>query len=176
MSADIFILASSNKSGIVYVDTMNLDGETNLKEKVAILDKFNENKIELYSGEMNCDMPNEILDFWEGQCIMEKVKSELMLANIKNLLLRGCFVRNTEYGIGVVLYTGMDSKIMRNLKKAPRKVSNVMKLMNKMLYTVFAFQIGLIIVFGGLSINWMKLNTSNSAYLNLVRLFNIIVI
>lgn len=125
---------------------------------------------------MNCDMPNEILDFWEGQCIMEKVKSELMLANIKNLLLRGCFVRNTEYGIGVVLYTGMDSKIMRNLKKAPRKVSNVMKLMNKMLYTVFAFQIGLIIVFGGLSINWMKLNTTNSAYLNLVRFFNIIFI
>ncbi len=33
----------------------------------------------------------------------------------------------------------METKIMKNMKKAPYKVSNVMKLMNKMLYTVFAF-------------------------------------
>ena len=33
--ADILILQSSNEEGQVYVDTMNLDGETNLKEKSA---------------------------------------------------------------------------------------------------------------------------------------------
>lgn len=48
--ADIFILESSNKSGIVYVDTMNLDGETNLKEKTCALDYFNESMIEEYYG------------------------------------------------------------------------------------------------------------------------------
>ena len=45
---------------------MNLDGETNLKEKVAILEKFSEKNLSSYVGEINCDAPNEILDFWEG--------------------------------------------------------------------------------------------------------------
>jgi phospholipid-translocating ATPase len=36
----------------------------------------------------------------------------MRLTNIKNLLLRGCFVKNTEYGIGIVIYTGMQTKIM----------------------------------------------------------------
>jgi magnesium-transporting ATPase (P-type) len=34
---------SSNISGLVFVDTMNLDGETNLKEKMALCESFDEN-------------------------------------------------------------------------------------------------------------------------------------
>ena len=79
-------------------------------------------------------------------------------ASIKNLLLRGCFVRNTETVIGVVVYTGMDTKIMKNLKKTPVKVSNIMKLMNRMLYSVFIFQFCLISLYAGLYINWKNLN------------------
>lgn len=82
--------------------------------------------------------------------------------------MRGCYLRNTDYGIGVVIYTGMDTKIMKNLKKPPRKVSNVMKLMNKMLYTVFALQIVLIVIFAGLNISWMKNNSNAYYYLNIV--------
>jgi magnesium-transporting ATPase (P-type) len=36
--ADILLLYSANENGIAYVDTMALDGETNLKEKVASID------------------------------------------------------------------------------------------------------------------------------------------
>ena len=57
-------------------------------------------------------------------------------ANIKNIALRGSVMRNTEYAIGIIVYSGMQTKIMKNLKKIPRKESNVMDLMNKMLYTV----------------------------------------
>jgi phospholipid-translocating ATPase len=38
--ADILLLYSSNDSGIAFVDTMALDGETNLKEKVTSVDDF----------------------------------------------------------------------------------------------------------------------------------------
>ena len=37
--ADILLLYSANENGISYVDTMALDGETNLKEKVASIDE-----------------------------------------------------------------------------------------------------------------------------------------
>jgi magnesium-transporting ATPase (P-type) len=36
--ADILLLYSANENGIAYVDTMALDGETNLKEKVTSID------------------------------------------------------------------------------------------------------------------------------------------
>jgi P-type E1-E2 ATPase len=34
--ADIVLMHCSNKSGVVFVDTMNLDGETNLKERLTL--------------------------------------------------------------------------------------------------------------------------------------------
>ena len=137
--ADILVLFSSNKSGLVFVDTMNLDGETNLKEKTAMVETLNENKMGAIYGEINCDIPNENLDYWDAQIQIKNIGSGIQLGSIKNLLLRGCFVKNTDHGIGIVVYTGMQTKIMRNLKKPPHKVSNVMHLMNRMLYTVFVF-------------------------------------
>jgi magnesium-transporting ATPase (P-type) len=59
--------------------------------------------------------------------------------NIKSTLLRGCTLRNTEWVYGIVIYVGNNTKIMKNAKKPPRKISNLMKKMNFMLYTVFAF-------------------------------------
>jgi P-type E1-E2 ATPase len=43
--ADILVLYSSNVSGLVFVDTMALDGETNLKEKMAVCESFDEKNI-----------------------------------------------------------------------------------------------------------------------------------
>ena len=59
--------------------------------------------------------------------------------SIKNLLLRGCYLRNIDYCIGLVVYVGNESKIMKNAKKPPKKTSNIMIKMNHMLYTVFGF-------------------------------------
>jgi len=54
----------------------------------------------------------------------------------KQLLLRGCKLRNTEFCIGFAVYMGPESKIMMNAKKPPTKISNVQKKMNTMLYSV----------------------------------------
>jgi magnesium-transporting ATPase (P-type) len=43
--------------------------------------------------------------------------------DINNLLLRGSVLRKTEWVIGVALNVGKDSKIVKNMTKAPRKVS-----------------------------------------------------
>jgi len=74
--------------------------------------------------------------------------------SIKNLLLRGCFLRNIDYCVGLVIYVGKESKIMKNAKKPPKKVSNIMIKMNYMLYTVFAFQLIIIIIYATLSVLW----------------------
>jgi magnesium-transporting ATPase (P-type) len=59
---------------------------------------------------------------------------------------------NTDYCIGFVLYTGPETKIMMNAKKPPTKISNMQRAMNKMLYSVFAFQLILILVYAILSL------------------------
>jgi len=43
--ADIVLLHCTNKSGVVFVDTMNLDGETNLKERLALLEFLDERRL-----------------------------------------------------------------------------------------------------------------------------------
>jgi P-type E1-E2 ATPase len=58
------LLLVSAEKDLVFVDTMNLDGETNLKERMIPFDE----KIQLseFSGDINCDMPNESLKDWDA--------------------------------------------------------------------------------------------------------------
>lgn len=106
---------------------------------------------------MIVDSPNELLDYWEG-AVQSAAVNQKAPCSIRNLLLRGSFIRNTKYLIGIIVYTGKDTKIFKNLKKPPHKVSNVMQRMNKMLYTVFAFQIAIIVLFASLNYQWAQGN------------------
>ena len=56
---------------------------------------------------------------------------------------------------------------MMNQKKSKTKMSNVMKLMNTMLYSVFMFQLILILLFASLSMIWQANNCDLHLYLNL---------
>lgn len=48
--ADILLLYSSNVSGLIFVDTMALDGETNLKEKISVCEVFDEKMLTSIEG------------------------------------------------------------------------------------------------------------------------------
>lgn len=56
---------------------------------------------------------------------------------------------------------------MKNAKKAPKKVSNMMVKMNYMLYTVFGFQFALIIVYASLCMWWDHKNGANQKQLSI---------
>ena len=176
-----------SKTDVIFVDTMNLDGETNLKPKTVIskelfesikytssLDSQKENKLvedmlSKISGSIECDQPSENLESWNGN-FKYKIDNNQTLdchGDIGSLLLRGCFLRNTEFCFGIAVYLGQKSKIMMNAKKPKRKVSNLMKLMNYMLYTVFGLQIAIIILFATLSCIWINNKGSKYDYLDL---------
>lgn len=81
------------------------------------------------------------------------------------MILRGCCLKNTEWIIGLVVYTGPNTKIFKNSKSPPIKVSNVMRFMNRLLYSLFIFQLILCLFFSILFIIWQNANSKNLSYL-----------
>lgn len=142
------MIKSSFASGLLFVDTKDLDGETNLKEKMvnSEFNKMDEKSLFSMEGTIQCDLPNEYMDFWDANIF---VKSHKFFTNstIKQLLLKGSILRNTEHAIGIVIYNGHNTKIMKNAKNPPIKMSNVMRTMNSLLVSVFIFQIIICIFF-----------------------------
>lgn len=148
LPADICIIFSSNESGIAFVDTKSLDGETNLKEKFVspIFRDFRQENIGQFEGYMVADPPNDYLDSWEGNIHCESMGIAAP-CNIRQLLLKGSVLKNTDYIIGICVYNGHHTKIMKNAKNPPIKMSNVMKTMNKILISIFIMQICVCIFF-----------------------------
>lgn len=74
-----------------------------------------------------------------------------------SFILRGCSLRNTKWMVGLAAYNGHDTKIMLNSTQAVAKSSRVEHLMNKLIITVFAFQL-LFCLFSGLfcAIWWVE--------------------
>jgi magnesium-transporting ATPase (P-type) len=147
---------------------MNLDGETNLKERTAIdltkNIKTNTQLSELH-GDISADMPNISLTRWN--CNIRFAGGEWEFLGLNQLLLRGCVLKNTDYAIGIAIYTGHESKVMLNSKAAPTKTSNVLLRMNKMLYTVFLFLICICFIFAAASMSWQVRNADDHNYLDL---------
>lgn len=69
--ADMALVKSSDPKGQLYIETKNLDGETNLKNKYVhkdILDKFQNdlNNIQRMEGTIFCETPNNAIYKFEG--------------------------------------------------------------------------------------------------------------
>lgn len=67
----MLLLYSSDDSKIVFVDTLNLDGETNLKDKLALLSVFDNKKLPFLNGMIKTENPDENLEKWEGLIMFE---------------------------------------------------------------------------------------------------------
>ena len=148
LSADVLLLKTSNENGYAYVETKSLDGETNLKEKIALKEYKNIYEDDCFDlrGTIICDFPNENLNAWNGK-IRELDNNEID-CDINNIILKGCVLKNTDYICGIIVYSGKNTKIMKNAKNVKGKSSKVLHIMNKLLYSVFIFEISLCIIFG----------------------------
>uniref|UniRef100_A0A8C1PPC6 Phospholipid-transporting ATPase n=1 Tax=Cyprinus carpio TaxID=7962 RepID=A0A8C1PPC6_CYPCA len=106
--ADMVLLHSSDPNGVCHIETANLDGETNLKQRQVGSEFVPEN----YSSHIECENPNNDLRRFRG--FMEHPGKVRVGLHSENLLLRSCTVRNTETVIGIVVYAGHETKAMQN--------------------------------------------------------------
>ena len=149
-SCDILIIKSSNINGYLFVDTKNLDGESNLKEKYVVESLKNINitvdELTCLSGNIVTSMSDENLNEWEAELNYNNDLKEIY-CTMDNMMLKGTILKNTEYIYGIVVYAGHQTKIMKNSHKPEPKVSKMIKIMDKLLYSLFVFTLLLCLIF-----------------------------
>ena len=148
--ADLVLLASSEPEGLCYIETANLDGETNLKIKQAIPETANlvsPSELSRLTGRVRSEQPNSSLYTYEATLTMMAGggEKELPLAP-DQLLLRGATLRNTPWIHGIVVFTGHETKLMRNATATPIKRTAVERMVNVQILMLVAILIVLSII------------------------------
>ncbi|KAH7279146.1 hypothetical protein KP509_37G007200 [Ceratopteris richardii] len=136
--ADLLFLASTNQDGVCYVETSNLDGETNLKIRKALertWDYVDEERAKEFQGEIQCEQPNNSLYTFTGNLIIGK---QTLPVTPNQLLLRGCSLRNTEFIVGVAVFTGHETKVMMNAMNVPSKRSTLERRLDMLILILFS--------------------------------------
>jgi phospholipid-transporting ATPase len=148
--ADLILLASSEPEGLCYIETANLDGETNLKIKQAIPETahlVSQAELGRLSGRITSEQPNSSLYTYEGTITMQAGGGERELSlSPEQLLLRGATLRNTPWIHGVVVFTGHETKLMRNATATPIKKTAVEKMLNKQILLLGAILVTLSVI------------------------------
>ncbi|KAG0328796.1 hypothetical protein BGZ99_004460 [Dissophora globulifera] len=206
--ADVVLLSTSMDEGACFVETSELDGETNLKRKTALTvtsELTRLDQITRVTGKITTEMPNERLARLDGRIKVrydgavfnvetlesrerhhqqqrrpmneksgrevnrdtssnaldsiassrgqsgvtrsqpKKKVDEVAPVTMSNVALRGCWLKNTEWVYGVVLYAGVDTKMMRNLKNTGLKFSTIETKLNRMIVAIFVFNAFLLV-------------------------------
>jgi phospholipid-translocating ATPase len=140
--ADVVILSTSDPDGACYVETKNLDGETNLKVRHALRSgrkikhardcEKTQFTIESEAPQPNLYQYSGVTRWTQYSSKSPSARGEEMVEpiSINNLLLRGCNLRNTDWVLGVVVFTGFDTKIMMNAGITPSKRSRIVRELN----------------------------------------------
>lgn len=140
--ADIVVLNTSDPDGACYIETKNLDGETNLKVRQALhagRKVKRARECERTDFWIESEAPHPNLYQYSGAARwnqkdpknLEGPSTEMAEpVSINNLLLRGCNIRNTEWVLGVVVYTGQETKIMLNSGITPSKRAKISRDLN----------------------------------------------
>ncbi|XP_018620657.1 phospholipid-transporting ATPase ID isoform X2 [Scleropages formosus] len=151
VAADLLLLSSSEPYGLSYVETAELDGETNLKVRQALTVTSelgaDIHKLAEFDGEVVCEPPNNKLDRFTGTLLWKDGKFPL---DNGKLLLRGCVLRNTEWCFGMVIFAGLETKLMQNCGRTTFKRTSIDRLMNTLVLWIFGFLMcmGIILAIG----------------------------
>jgi phospholipid-translocating P-type ATPase (flippase) len=157
--ADLFIVHSTEPEGICYIETASLDGETNLKirKSCALTYKlFDPERPGDLSLTLSYELPNNRLYNFDGKLNTDE---EAFPVNNDNVFLRGSQLRNTAVAVGIVLFTGRDTKLMKNSSEKRHKMSNIDVITNRQIGYIFLLQLVLCVICAiGLGIFTTELN------------------
>lgn len=118
--ADLVLLHANGENGLAYIETMALDGETNLKSK-QVLPEFE--GCDTIRGILKCqaelivENPNADLYNFNGRV---EVNGKTVPLTLNEVVYRGSVLRNTPCAVALVINTGEETKIRMNANRHPK--------------------------------------------------------
>ncbi|XP_047545923.1 probable phospholipid-transporting ATPase IA isoform X1 [Vanessa atalanta] len=163
--ADLVLLASSEPQGISFIETSNLDGETNLKIRQASPDTARLDSVFTladFRATVQCEPPNRHLYEFNG--MLKEANAKTLPLNLEQMLLRGAMLRNTAWVHALVVYTGHETKLMKNSTKAPLKRSSIDRQTNTHILMLFMILLVLSLLSAGCNELWLSMRTNTDWY------------
>uniref|UniRef100_A0A673SX93 Phospholipid-transporting ATPase n=1 Tax=Suricata suricatta TaxID=37032 RepID=A0A673SX93_SURSU len=168
LPADMVLISSSEPEATCYIATSNLDGETNLKIRQALLETAEmqtEKHLSSLSGKIECEGPNRHFDTFTGTLYLNG-KSPVAVGP-GQVLLRGTQLKNTQWVLGIVIYTGSETKLLQNSIKSPLKRSTVEKVTNGQVLRLFLLLLAMSLVSYVGAILWKEGHGGNIWYMGM---------
>ncbi|CAL9135013.1 unnamed protein product [Musa textilis] len=156
LPCDMVLLATSDPTGAAYVQTINLDGESNLKTRYAKVQTATLDPEALAGAILRCEPPD--LNIYGFQATIELGDGPRIPLGPTNIVLRGCEIKNTSWAVGVAVYTGMETKVMLNNSGAPSKRSRLETRMNREIIVLAVIMIVLCSVIAICTVTWLHSN------------------
>lgn len=172
---DIVVLKSSDEDGLLYIQTANLDGETNLKPRnaVSITQSLNRDQLINLRGIIECSQPNSDIYRFDSRMKLfknndninipldessedesnrlltfQKDDNEFISLDSSNLILQATTLRNVDWVIGVAVYTGNETKVGMNKHPTPTKWTQIDRKINRTSMMIFVLQLILTVLWG----------------------------
>ncbi|XP_061378672.1 probable phospholipid-transporting ATPase IA isoform X1 [Danaus plexippus] len=160
--ADLILLASSEPQGMSFIETSNLDGETNLKIRQASPDTARLDSPAALAGfraTVQCEPPNRHLYEFNG--MLKEANAKTIPLGLEQMLLRGAMLRNTSWLHALVVYTGHETKLMKNSTKAPLKRSSIDRQTNTHILMLFIILLVLSLLSAACNELWLRRRASD---------------
>lgn len=164
---DAVLLSTSDPTGVAYIQTINLDGESNLKTRYAkqeTLSKIPEKG--MINGLIRCEKPNRNIYGFTGTM---EIDGKPLSLGPSNIVLRGCVLKNTNWAVGVAVYCGRETKAMLNSSGAPSKRSRLETRMNREIILLSVFLVALCMAVSVCAGVWLKRHESELEILQFYR-------
>ncbi|XP_054265699.1 phospholipid-transporting ATPase VD isoform X2 [Macrosteles quadrilineatus] len=129
--ADVLLLRSSDPQGLCYIDTCDLDGESNLKQRQVARGFVEKQEVfspQLFRSVVEVDAPTTKIYRFHGAIVHPS--GERVPVGTDNLVLRECILKNTDFVEGIVVYAGHETKAMLNNNGPRYKRSSLERQMN----------------------------------------------
>lgn len=139
--SDILVIDTTGENNVCYVSEVNLNGETAIKQKRSLF-----RDLSAYAnmeGKITIGMPNPDISKLDGTI---EVSSGVYPFSIKNCYLRGSIVKHTKNVVGISLYTGHDTRIVQNQRRAPFKKSHLEFKFNKLIIADFIVHFVMVVI------------------------------
>ena len=144
--------------------------------------------VSLLDGQVECELPNISVNTFLGRIAVDAACLRAMAGahggnldggleemlrdgtrafplDIENMMLRGSVLRNTEWAVGIAVYTGRDTKLAMNTSHPPAKLSRVDSAVNAAIRIIFLVDLILVTVSALLLLDFEEENFGSLYYL-----------